>query len=133
MNFYKECIEDDGEVFIPNFQTNNHILGEIKVLFLYAEKIDDIEPYQELCYDSYLKNIDIININTVESINMYIENNDLCDVTFEINTLVIRFDFEDGIRRIGFLGECSWEVEHGLGVLIENEEVIKVGFQDIVI
>ncbi|MCL1895896.1 MAG: hypothetical protein FWG03_05050 [Clostridiales bacterium] len=46
-------------------------------------------------------------------------------------SLLIRGDFEDGIRRLGILCECTWEPEHGLGVSIENEEVAEVGFQDV--
>lgn len=47
--------------------------------------------------------------------------------------LLIRYDFEDGIRRVGVLCDCTWEPEHGLAVSIENEKVIEIGFQDIVL
>lgn len=57
----------------------------------------------------------------------------------EIHKLVVPTQFvirrvrNNGIRRIGLLCNCSWEVDHGIGVRIENEEVVEVGFQDIVL
>lgn len=47
--------------------------------------------------------------------------------------LLVRYDFEDGIRRVGILCDCTWEPEHGLGISIENEEVVEIGLQDIVL
>jgi len=47
--------------------------------------------------------------------------------------LLIIYDFEDGIRRVGVLCDCTWEPEHGLGISIENENVIEIGFQDIIL
>ncbi|OOG94165.1 hypothetical protein BTH41_01864 [Bacillus mycoides] len=46
--------------------------------------------------------------------------------------LTILPDFEDGVRRVGLVFNCTWE-EDGVGVRFENEEVAKVGYQDIVI
>lgn len=46
--------------------------------------------------------------------------------------LTILPDFEDGVRRLGLIFNCTWE-EDGIGVRFENEEVIEVGYQDIVI
>ncbi|NPC93703.1 hypothetical protein HOO54_16050 [Bacillus sp. WMMC1349] len=50
-----------------------------------------------------------------------------------LTCLLIRYDFEDGVRRVGILCDCTWEPEHGLGISIENEKVIEVGLQDIVL
>ncbi|MCI0765518.1 hypothetical protein [Bacillus sp. TL12] len=46
--------------------------------------------------------------------------------------LIILPDFEDGVRRVGLIFNCTWE-EDGIGVKFENEEVVEVGYQDIVI
>lgn len=46
--------------------------------------------------------------------------------------LIILPDFEDGIRRVGLIFNCTWE-EDGIGIKFENEEVVEVGYQDIVI
>ena len=48
-------------------------------------------------------------------------------------SLLIDYDFQDGMRRIGLLFECTWEPEHGVGVSIINEKISKVGFQDIML
>lgn len=39
----------------------------------------------------------------------------------------------DDKREAGFVCDCSWEIEHGLGIKFENEEVVEVGFQDILL
>ena len=41
--------------------------------------------------------------------------------------------FGDMIREFGLLCECTWEEEHGLAVKYQNEEVVEVGYQDIII
>ncbi|MBC1912208.1 hypothetical protein HCJ57_06905 [Listeria booriae] len=41
--------------------------------------------------------------------------------------------FDDTEREAGFLCDCSWEIEHGLGIKFENEIVNEVGFQDILL
>lgn len=41
--------------------------------------------------------------------------------------------FNDDVRQVGLLLECTWEPEHGLAVKFENEKVVEVGFQDIVL
>ena len=48
-------------------------------------------------------------------------------------SLLIRYDFEDGVRRVGILCDCTWEPEHGLGISIEDEKVVEIGLQDIVL
>lgn len=46
--------------------------------------------------------------------------------------IIILPDFEDGVRRVGLIFNCTWE-EDGVGVEFGNEEVVEVGYQDIVI
>lgn len=38
-----------------------------------------------------------------------------------------------GERSIGISFDCSWDLENGLGLRLNNEQVIKVGYQDIVV
>lgn len=38
-----------------------------------------------------------------------------------------------GQREAGFLGECQWEVEHGLGIKFINGRFDNIGFQDILL
>ena len=37
------------------------------------------------------------------------------------------------IREFGVLCECTWDVEHGLAVKYQNEEIVEIGYQDIII
>ena len=41
--------------------------------------------------------------------------------------------FGRSIREFGILCECSWEIEHGLAIKYQNEEIIEIGYQDIII
>ncbi|GGL58308.1 DUF6985 domain-containing protein [Sporolactobacillus putidus] len=41
--------------------------------------------------------------------------------------------FDETKREAGFICDCSWEIEHGLGIKFENEIVTEVGFQDILL
>ena len=41
--------------------------------------------------------------------------------------------FGNKVREFGILCECTWEEEHGLAVKYQNEEVVEVGYQDIII
>lgn len=63
----------------------------------------------------------------------YIENE---DVLLNYITLVgIKVPYAEiyGGRSIGLSFDCSWDEENGLGIRLNNEEVIDVGFQDIAI
>lgn len=51
----------------------------------------------------------------------------------ELKQLVFPMVFDEDARQVGLLFECTWEPEHGLAVKFENEEVVEVGFQDIVL
>lgn len=63
----------------------------------------------------------------------YIENE---NVLLKHITLVgVKVPYADiyGGRSIGLSFDCSWDDENGLGIRLNNEEVIDVGFQDIAI
>jgi hypothetical protein len=51
----------------------------------------------------------------------------------EPKQLIFPMVFEEEVRQVGLLLECSWEPEHGLAVKFEDEEIVEVGFQDIVL
>jgi len=48
----------------------------------------------------------------------------------EITTLVFPLVLEEGECRIGFMGSCTWDPEHGIGVVFSDGE-IEVGCQDL--
>lgn len=41
--------------------------------------------------------------------------------------------FDEDVREVGIILDCTWEIEHGLAVKFQNEEVIEVGYQDIIL
>lgn len=51
----------------------------------------------------------------------------------EPKQLIFPMVFDEDVSHVGLLLECTWEPEHGLAVKIEDEEIIEVGFQDIVL
>lgn len=52
----------------------------------------------------------------------------------EPTTLMIDYDYKNGNpQRIGLIAEVSWEPSHGLGILIEDGSVTKVGYADVII
>ena len=115
-----------------------------------------IKPSQRKVFSEYLENKDEI-MNEVEDkiFDYYLsvfeeyramreEDKDkvapiICDKNelaklIEPITLLIDYDFEDGsAQRWGFVMETIWEPSHGLGVLIQNKEVTKVGYADVIL
>ncbi len=51
----------------------------------------------------------------------------------EPKQLIFPTIFDKDVRQVGLLLECRWEPEHGLAVKFEDEEIVEVGFQDIVL
>ncbi|MFF2484344.1 DUF6985 domain-containing protein [Paenibacillus sp. NPDC058071] len=51
----------------------------------------------------------------------------------EPKQLIFPMVFDEDVRQVGLLLECMWEPEHGLAVKFEDEEVVEVGFQDIIL
>lgn len=41
--------------------------------------------------------------------------------------------FDESQREAGFICDCSWEIEHGLGIKFENNVITEIGFQDILL
>ena len=51
----------------------------------------------------------------------------------EPTILVSYFEEETWGNYIGLLVECSWDVDHGIGVKIKNNKIIEISNQDIVL
>jgi len=116
-----EITSNQRETFL-NFQSNmDRIMSEAEA---------SIFEYYQSIYEDYraMSNSDEADI-VAPKISSERELSRLVKPT----SLLIRYDFEDGIRRVGVLCDCTWEPEHGLGISIENEKVIEIGFQDIVL
>ncbi|WP_342551853.1 DUF2004 domain-containing protein [Paenibacillus sp. FSL R7-0652] len=62
-----------------------------------------------------------------------VETTDQILEMIELDGIVVPYgDIRDG-RDIGVLFNCSWDKENGVGLRLLDEEVIEVGYQDIVI
>ncbi|WP_438498472.1 DUF6985 domain-containing protein [Paenibacillus sp. IHBB 3054] len=94
-------------------------------------KIEDaiFDYYQE----SYVEYRDMVGEDVADKIAPIIENKEEMGKLVEPTQLIIRKVRKNGFRRIGLLFNCTWEIEHGLAVKIEDEEIVEVGFQDIVL
>lgn len=94
-------------------------------------KIEDaiFDYYQE----SYVEYRDMVEEDVADKSAPIIENKEEMGKLVEPTQLIIRRVRKNGIRRIGLLFNCTWEIEHGLAVKIEDEEIVDVGFQDIVL
>ena len=92
---------------------------------IYEDSIKSILDYyqetrEELGYEEEF-NEDYPLIETVEDI--------LKHVTF--SGIVVGYPVEPDEREIGLTFECTWNEEDGVGVMIINEKVDEVGYQDI--
>lgn len=126
-------IELDGDTLIPNYKSNNEQLGVFNIKFMYTDSISEIEEYQYNTLQAYLIDEYKINEAVVNKIDEYIQGNVEGKSNYTITDIFIDYEHEDGVRRIGFIGDCDWEYEHGLGITLENEEVVEIGTQDIVL
>ena len=69
------------------------------------------------------------------------ENKDypLIDTTDQIRNMIkivgITVPYEDIFegRDIGITFDCNWDIENGLGIRLINEEIFKIGYQDVVL
>jgi hypothetical protein len=62
-----------------------------------------------------------------------VETTDQIVDMIELDGIVVPYgDIREG-RDIGILFKCTWDKENGVGLRLLNEEVVEVGYQDIVI
>ncbi|WP_259392278.1 DUF6985 domain-containing protein [Paenibacillus thiaminolyticus] len=88
-----------------------------------------MDYYQEV----YMEYRDMVGADKANKIASIIENKEELGNLVEPTQLIVRRVRNNGIRRLGLLFDCTWDIEHGLAVKIEDEEVVEVGFQDIVL
>ncbi|OKP86057.1 hypothetical protein A3844_14995 [Paenibacillus helianthi] len=152
---FGEIVYEDlwiGTTEITMFGENQKIL-----LNIYGEENEEITPNQRDAFSQFkAKMPDIVKESEDKILEYYLDNcedyramqsnsEELEKIAPKISSLdelgklvtptslLIRYDFEDGIRRVGILCDCTWEREHGLGISVENEEVVEIGLQDIVL
>lgn len=104
----------------------------------FVENMDDIlTKVEEAIFDYYqevhMDYREMVGENEADKVAPIIENKEELSQLVEPTQLIIRRVRKNGVRRIGLLFNCTWEIEHGLAVKIENEGIVEVGFQDIVL
>ncbi|AQY50655.1 hypothetical protein PWEIH_03451 [Listeria weihenstephanensis FSL R9-0317] len=126
------------------------------VLSIDGEEDANFSPIQRDAYTNFITNMDEIMATVELSILEYYEENveeyrDMAgeaeaDRTApEISTieelgnlviptqLIVRRVRKNGVRRIGLVCDCTWDIDNGVGVRIEDEKVEEVDYQDIVL
>ena len=128
--------------------------NENKILLMIDGDEDGIfDEEQYLAYQALMKNWNDLQQNFLQKLLEYYqqrryelgydiafhENYPLVETTdqilemIELDGIVVPYgDIREG-RDIGVLFNCSWDKENGVGLRLLDEEVIEVGYQDIVI
>ena len=48
-----------------------------------------------------------------------------------VKQIMIPMNFDDNTREAGFICDCEWDIENGVGIKYINEQISEIGFQDI--
>lgn len=115
---FQDAQEDAYRNFVNNM---DRLMNDIE------EAIFDY--YQEV----YMDYRDMLGEEDADKLVPIVEDKEKMASLVTPTELVIRRVRKNGVRRVGLLFDCTWEVEHGLGVKIEDEKITEVGFQDIVL
>ncbi|MEK3951074.1 MULTISPECIES: DUF6985 domain-containing protein [Paenibacillus] len=119
---------EDGEFQDAQKEAYINFLNDMDNIMTEAEK-SIFDHYQEV----YMDYRDMVGEEEADKIAPVIKDIEDLGKLVEPTQLIIRRVRKNGIRRIGLLFNCTWEIEHGLAVKIEDEEITEVGFQDIVL
>ncbi|QQZ59711.1 hypothetical protein JI735_24325 [Paenibacillus sonchi] len=103
------------------FRNMNELLmnAEDEILKYYLEVI---EEYRERLGEKFADKMAPV-ISSKEELSKLIEP----------KRLLFPMVFDERVRQVGLLLECTWEPEHGLAVKFEDEKIVEVGYQDIVL
>lgn len=117
---YAEGIFQEEQVNALNFfyENKKDILLEVenKIFKYYKDNVKDFRSYET---DDYKDKVAPF-IKTKKELGKLI---------YDMG-LFISDSKETGIRKLGITFECTWEESHGLGILLKNEKIIKVGTID---
>lgn len=138
-DIYVRFINRDRKVILSlelNHNTENYEMLTYKNFLKNEEEIlKKVEKaifnyYQGVCLDYRKRSLK--NQSKINNFAPIIKNSSELDDLLQFTYIVIpTSDLSKEV--IGLLFECSWEEEHGLGVRIENGEVVEVGFQNVII
>ena len=117
-----------------------------------GEEEDGISDYQRECFTAFMDAWPALQSEVLEQIFIYYQKlaeelgygdgshpdypllGQMSDIKDHIHLDLINI-FEEGIydgRCVGLAFSCSWDDENGCGVLLINEHVKEIGYQDIV-
>lgn len=119
---------ENGEFQDAQKEAYSNLVDNMENIMTKAEEAI-FDYYQEV----YMEYRDMVEADEADKIAPIIENKEELGNLVEPTQLIIRRVRNNGIRRLGLLFDCTWNIEHGLAVKIEDEEVVEVGFQDIVL
>ncbi|MBO3756293.1 hypothetical protein J5O02_04315 [Streptococcus suis] len=137
-----------GEIIFDEFYWTKSIslkiFGELKTIEVAIDADEDagFEREQVESYIEFFKNINHYIQLTEKGVFQYynekIADQPLTEIEdiypmVSIEQIFIPINTKPDMREIGFLGECSWEPEHGLGIRFINENITEVGFQDVLL
>ncbi len=98
----------------------SHFLHRVEMaLFTYYQ--ENYLEYRELVGEDEADKV-TPEIQTIAELNSFVTPTEL----------IVRRVRENGIRRLGLLFDCCWD-DNGVGVRIENESIVEIGYQDIVL
>ncbi|WP_376701487.1 DUF6985 domain-containing protein [Listeria booriae] len=126
------------------------------ILSIDGEEDASFSPIQREAYTNFMSNMDEIMDAVELGIFEYYEDNyeeyrdmagevEADKIAPEISTieeldnlviptqLIVRRVRKNGVRRIGLVCDCTWDIDNGVGVRIENEKIEEVDYQDIVL
>lgn len=113
---------------------------EIKIIelnFVAYKKEDNITNIQKESYSWIIENFNLIVEASTSIILKYIETNysslniTLKNLFDEANPIEIIFERDEPI--IGFIFDCNFDEENGIGIKIKDKKIIDIGPQDIVL
>lgn len=119
---------EEGEFHDAQKEAYTNLIGNMDDIMTKVEEAI-FDYYQEV----YMDYREMVGEEEADKIAPIIENKEELDHLIEPTQVIIRRVRKNGVRRIGLLFDCTWEIEHGLAVKIEDEEIVEVGFQDIVL
>ncbi|MCM3359020.1 MULTISPECIES: hypothetical protein [unclassified Psychrobacillus] len=110
------------EAFINFIQDMKNIMNEAEKL-VYDYYSDNYEEYRER----------LGNKSEADNFAPKVESASDLKSLVKPTELIVRRVRKNGKRRLGLLCDVSWDIENGLGIKIEDENVEEVGYQDIVL
>lgn len=110
--------EEAYEIFFNNY---NNLMSEAeKAVFKY---------YQEVCPDYR----DRLSDRDKDKIAPIITSEKDIVSLVKPKQILFPMTFDEKVREVGIILDCTWEIEHGLAIKFQNEEIVEVGYQDIVL